>query len=38
MYWYEFEDGYMVCVKGFSRSELRYEIQKHGKLISQTKA
>lgn len=32
-YWYTFADGYRVCVKGFSKSELKREIIKHGELI-----
>ena len=32
-YWYYFEDGYKVCVRGFSRQELKVEVRKHGKLI-----
>lgn len=33
-YWYTFEDGYSVCVKGFSKQELLIEESKHGKLVS----
>lgn len=32
-YWYYFEDGYKVCVSGFSKNELKIEIAKHGKII-----
>jgi hypothetical protein len=32
-YWFLFADGYRVCVRGFSKQELRIEEQKHGKLI-----
>jgi hypothetical protein len=32
-YWFTFEDGYTVCVRGFSRNELRIEELKHGKLV-----
>jgi hypothetical protein len=32
-YWFTFADGYSVCVKGFSKQELRVEENKHGKLI-----
>lgn len=37
-YWFTFADGYAVCCRGFSRQELRSEVLKHGKLISQTLA
>jgi len=37
-YWFTFEDGYSVCVKGFSKNELKWEILKHGKLVSKVKA
>ena len=33
-YWFTFEDGYSVCVKGFSKQEMKVENRKHGKLIS----
>ena len=32
-YWFTFADGYSVCVKGFSKQELRVEENKHGKLL-----
>ena len=32
-YWYTFEDGYKVCVRGFSENELKIEIAKHGKVV-----
>ena len=31
--WYTFEDGYRVCVRGFSAQEMRVEVRKHGKLV-----
>ena len=34
---FEFEDGYVCYVRGFSALELKYEIRKHGKVISKTK-
>lgn len=37
-YWFEFEDGYRLCVKGLSKQELRVEEQKHGKVIKKEKA
>jgi hypothetical protein len=37
-YWYVFEDGYAMCVKGCSRLELKHEIKKHGKLLNKHKA
>lgn len=37
-YWYTFEDGYRVCVKGFSKNELAWEVKKHGKLITKEQA
>jgi hypothetical protein len=33
-YWFIFEDGYRVCVRGFSNRELAFEESKHGKLVS----
>ena len=36
--WYYFEDGYKVCVQGFSRQELAVEIRKHGKVVRIEKA
>lgn len=32
-YWFTFEDGYRVCVRGFSNQELKIEEMKHGKLV-----
>ena len=37
-YWFTFEDGYSVCVRGFSKQEMRVEIRKHGKLVSKERA
>ena len=37
-YWFTFEDGYQVCVRGFSKQELKRETQKHGKLIKKEAA
>lgn len=37
-YWFTFEDGYRVCVRGFSALEMRRETAQHGKLISKTVA
>lgn len=37
-YWFTFEDGYRVAVRGFSKQELRVEEYKHGKLISKVLA
>lgn len=37
-YWFEFEDGYRCCVRGFSKQELKIEEQKHGKMIKKEKA
>ena len=37
-YWYTFEDGYAVCVKGFSKNELIRETRKHGCLVSKVPA
>lgn len=37
-YWFTFSDGYSVCVRGFSKQELRVEERKHGKLMQKTKA
>ena len=36
-YWFTFEDGYRVCVRGFSKQELAVEESKHGKLVSKVK-
>lgn len=32
--WYKFADGYQCCVKGMSKTELKREEMKHGKLVS----
>ncbi len=32
-YWLTFADGYRVCVRGFSKHELKVEESKHGKLV-----
>ncbi len=32
-YRYTFTDGYSVCVAGFSKSELKIEIAKHGEVV-----
>lgn len=37
-YWFTFEDGYSVCVKGFSKRELVWETLKHGKIVSKVLA
>lgn len=37
-YWFTFEDGYAVCVKGFSKQEMKVEIRKHGRLLSKVRA
>ena len=37
-YWFTFTDGYRVCVKGFSKQELRIEERKHGKLVTKERA
>ena len=37
-YWFTFADGYSVCVKGFSKQELRVEESKHGKLLRKVEA
>ena len=37
-YWFTFADGYTVCVKGFSKQELRVEVRKHGRLIKKERA
>lgn len=36
-FWFTFADGYQVCAKGFSPTELYFEERKHGKLISRRK-
>lgn len=33
-YWYVFKDGYCVCTKGYSKTELKHEIRKHGKVVN----
>ena len=37
-YWFEFEDGYKCCCRGFDKQELKVEIRAHGKLISKRRA
>ena len=37
-YWFTFADGYSVCVRGFSKQELRVEENKHGKLLRKVEA
>ena len=37
-YWFTFTDGYSVCVRGFSKQELRVEENKHGKLQRKVEA
>jgi hypothetical protein len=37
-YWFTFEDGYSVCVKGFSKQEMSVEVAKHGKLVKKVMA
>lgn len=37
-YWYEFTDGYSLCVRGLSKQELRVEENKHGKLVRKFEA
>ena len=37
-YWFTFSDGYSVCVKGFSKQELRIEENKHGRLLRKVEA
>ena len=37
-YWFTFEDGYSICVRGFSKRELAWEVRKHGKLIGKERA
>ena len=37
-YWFTFADGYSVCVKGFSKQEVRVEENKHGKLLRKVEA
>lgn len=37
-YWFTFEDGYSVCVRGFSKHELAVEESKHGKLVVKERA
>lgn len=32
-YWFIFEDGYSVCTKGFSKTEMAHEVRKHGKMV-----
>ena len=35
-YMFIFEDGYNVTARGFSKTELKREEMKHGKLLSKT--
>lgn len=37
-YWFEFEDGYRVCVMGFDPTEMQHEVMRHGRLVSKTPA
>ena len=37
-YWLEFADGYSVCVRGFSKQELKVEKSKHRKLLRRVEA
>ena len=37
-YWFTFEDGYSVCAKGFSKTEMAHEVRKHGKLVRKVPA
>ena len=37
-YWFTFADGYSVCVRGFSKQELKVEESKHGKLLRRVEA
>lgn len=37
-YWFTFSDGYSTCVRGMSKSELKVEERKHGKLLSKVRA
>ena len=37
-YWFIFADGYLACVRGFSKQELRVEENKHGKLLRKVEA
>ena len=32
--WYTFEDGARIRVRGFSKNEMKWEVIKHGKLVS----
>ena len=31
--WYYFEDGYYAWYHGLSKTELKWEVMKHGKLV-----
>lgn len=33
-YWYNFADGYSVCVRKLNAHEKKVEVAKHGKLLS----
>lgn len=35
-YWYTFQDGYRMCVRGLSAQERKAEERKHGKVVSKT--
>ena len=37
-YWFTFEDGYRVCVRGFSKQELAVEEKKHGRVVRKERA
>ena len=37
-YWYTFQDGYRVCVRGFSPQEFQAEIDKHGMMVKKEMA
>lgn len=37
-YWFEFEDGYRECTRGYDRIEMQHMQAKHGKLVRKTVA
>ena len=37
-HWCTFEDGYSACVAGYSASELKTEIAKHGSVVKIARA
>jgi hypothetical protein len=37
-FWFTFEDGYRVCVLGFSDRELAFEVIKHGRVVKKESA